>query len=104
MIFISINSAILEIEANPLITSTLFFLRRNLTPDDNCFDASLDLFTIFSISKVISPLILKPKSLNLSRFFLNSLTLRRDFVGMQPQFKQIPPNSLFSINVTFKPN
>ena len=68
LIFISISVEILEIEANPLITSMLFFFNKNWTPDDS-FDASLDLFTIFSISKVISPLILKPKSLNLSKFF-----------------------------------
>ena len=69
-------------------------------PFDNFFDTCLDLFTIFSIEKD-KPLLFTPKSLAFLKYANISEDLNKALVGIHPQFKQIPPSSLFSITKTF---
>ena len=109
--FVSNNclSTIIEfsdwIVANPCIISTPFFLSKNSTPLVNLRTILSDRFLATCQSKVSAFLSIPPTP-NSDTFFilLNILALSIiDLVGIQPQFKHIPPISSFSIIAVFNP-
>ena len=89
--------------AAPWMTVTLFFLRRCETPPDSCLATPRERFTIASRSKPI-PSAFRPKSFARSIRWKISDDRSIALVGMQPQFRQMPPSSARSITATFSPS
>ena len=89
--------------AKPLNTFTLFFFNKWLIPEDNCEATFLERAVTLLISTLTLET-LKPNSSTLSSKCLISLALNKAFVGMHPQFKQIPPRCLSSTSATDIPN
>ena len=72
-------------------------------PEDNCEATFLERPVTLLIS-ILTLEILKPNSSTLSSKCLISLALNKAFVGIQPQFKQMPPRCLSSTRATDIPS
>ena len=85
------------------ITGTLFFLRRCVTPDDRRAETLRVLLTNAGTSTVTSPTEI-PKDFISSIECRNSAARNSAFVGIHPQFRQIPPRCSRSITTAFMPS
>ena len=96
-------SNFLPIVAEASITGTLFFLRRCVTPNDRRAATLRDLLTKSGKSTATSPTVI-PKNFISSIEWRNSAARSNAFVGIQPQFKQIPPRCSRSTTTAFRPS
>ena len=90
--------------AVPSNTSTLFFFNRWATPTDNRLATLRDRATTLSRFTETVPSTSIPKSDRCSRLWRNSAARSRALVGIQPQFRQIPPKCSRSTRPTRIPN
>ena len=90
--------------AVPSMTTTLFFFNKWATPPDRRPATFRDLATTFSRLTEISPVTSIPNSDRWSRLWRNSAARNKALVGMQPQFRQMPPRCSFSTTQADRPS
>ena len=89
---------------NPSIFLTPLLSNKNWIPATNSSVTFCFLAIIASKSGLTSPSTTTPKSLASFTVLKTSAEANKAFVGIQPTFKQVPPNLFFSITVTSAPS
>src|SRR3954471_24910458 len=87
----------------PSNTVTLLLRSRCATPEESCFATARDRFTTFPRSKRDSTGS-NPKSVRWCSRWLISLVRSSALVGIQPQFRQMPPRCSRSTTAVFMPS
>ena len=90
--------------ALPSMTVTLFFFSKCATPEERRAATLRERLTTFSRLTFTSPVTSIPKSDICARLWRISAARSRALVGIQPQFRQIPPRCSRSITATDFPS
>src|ERR1700704_2193427 len=88
---------------SPLKTVTLFFFSRNSVPRQSWFTTASFRFSTAGQS-IWRPSVFRPSAPALWIWWASSDEWRKDFVGMQPRCRQVPPTFSFSMTATLSPS
>ena len=101
--FVTVSLPLPASLASPGITVILCFFIRKLTPSDNCLETARLRLTTFSMSNLKLSADMPNSS---SRCSMCQVSDERSsaLVGMQPQFRQMPPMRSRSTTAVFRPS